>query len=123
MHNFIGLRARIGRVLGAARRLQSRLPRRRWRVLRDPVPSVLDIPAELPARAAVVVAKGGSEQWLAFDCPCGNGHRVILNLDASDRPSWRISERDRLSVTPSVDEVTLDRRCHYILRKGLVKWV
>ena len=55
------------------------------------ISSVVDMPAELRRRTAVLVAKGGVEQWLIFDCPCRAGHRVMLNLDPTSRPTWRLS--------------------------------
>lgn len=87
------------------------------------ISSVFDVPAELRRRTAVLVAKGDVEQWLIFDCPCGARHRVMLNLDPTSRPAWRIIDRQRLTLRPSVDEVTEHGRCHYFINKGKVIWV
>jgi hypothetical protein len=87
------------------------------------VSSVFDVPAELRKRTAVLVAKGDVEQWLIFDCPCGAGHRVMLNVDPTSRPAWRIIDHKRLTLRPSVDEVTEHGRCHYFISKGKVTWV
>ncbi|WP_445168714.1 DUF6527 family protein [Mycolicibacterium sp. Dal123E01] len=114
-----------------------RLPRwlRRWRqllkalasrpvTLQDEViSSVFDVPTEFIRRTAVLVAKGDVEQWLIFDCPCRAGHRVMLNLDPTSRPAWRIIDRQRLTLRPSVDEITESGRCHYFINKGKVIWV
>jgi hypothetical protein len=82
-----------------------------------------EIPETLrPYEAALVVSEGMSK-WLAFDCPCGKGHRVVLNLDASRWPRWTVSADNPLTVSPSVDMDTRDRRCHYILYYGHVNWV
>jgi hypothetical protein len=85
--------------------------------------SVFDVPAELGKRTAVLVAKGDVERWLIFDCPCPARHRVMLNLDPASRPTWRIVDRQRLTLRPSVDEVTEHGRCHYFINKGKVIWV
>lgn len=108
--------------------------RRRWRSLqalasrpvtlrREVISSVFDVPAELRKRTAVLVAKGDVEQWLIFDCPCPAGHRVMLNLDPTSRPTWHIVDRRRLTLRPSVDELTEHGRCHYFINKGKVIWV
>jgi hypothetical protein len=91
--------------------------------IRSGVSSVFDVPAELRRRTAVLVAKGGVEQWLIFDCPCGAGHRVMLNVDPTSCPTWRIIDHERLTLRPSVDEVTEHGRCHYFISKGKVIWV
>lgn len=88
-----------------------------------PVGSVLDVPDDLGARDAVVVAKAGAPLWLAFDCPCRAGHRVMVNLDARSRPVWRVTSARPLTLVPSVDERTVYGRCHYIIRGGKVRWV
>lgn len=81
------------------------------------------IPGTLrPYEAALVVSEGISK-WLAFDCPCGKGHRVMLNLDAARWPRWTVFADNPLTVSPSVDMDTRDRRCHYILYYGHVNWV
>jgi len=90
---------------------------------REVISSVLDVPAELRRRTAFIVAKGDIEQWLIFDCPCAAGHRVMLNLDLTSRPNWHVVDRQRLTLRPSVDEVTEHGRCHYVINKGKVIWV
>jgi hypothetical protein len=89
----------------------------------QPVTSVFDVPAELPRRTAIRVAKGIGDQWLIFDCPCKAGHRVMLNINPDSRPAWRIINNKPLTLRPSVDEVTEHGRCHYLITKGKVTWV
>lgn len=116
------------------RRWLSRWLRRWWQSLRaftlrpvtlqsEEFASVFEIPAELRRRTAVLVAKGEVEQWLIFDCPCKAGHRVMLNLDPASRPTWRVIDRRRLTLRPSIDESTEHGRCHYFINKGKVIWV
>ena len=59
--------------------------------------SVINIPERIPPRIAMVVRKGGRNQWLVFDCPCWTGHRVLLNLDPS-KPSGMDNDANRHSV-------------------------
>lgn len=95
----------------------------RFRVLPATVDSAIDIPDRLARKTAVIVRKGDADVWLAFDCPCRAGHRVMLNLDRRAWPAWTINEPAPLTLVPSVDERTGYGRCHYIIKKGKIRWV
>lgn len=99
------------------------LPFWRWRVI-GRVESADEVPERLPRNAGVIVGDERFPKWLAFDCPCRKGHRILLNADRSRRPAWRIavSAAGRLSVSPSVDFVGNGTRCHYFIREGRVEW-
>ncbi|WP_366002107.1 DUF6527 family protein [Microbacterium sp.] len=94
---------------------------RRWKVVLH-VDSVDDVPTRLRHRQAAIVGTS-HQKWLAFDCPCGNGHRVLLNLDKSHYPQWRIASELPLTLIPSVDEESAAGHCHYIVRNGRIRWV
>ncbi|MGD9729583.1 MAG: DUF6527 family protein [Nitrospiraceae bacterium] len=69
-----------------------------------------------------VLAPDGHDKWLYFQCPCGCGEIVCLNLMRSQSPKWRI-ELNRIgqySVFPSVDSQTCGS--HYWIRNGRVEW-
>jgi hypothetical protein len=88
------------------------------------VESADEIPDRLPRAAAVLVSSAGRHKWIAFDCPCGVGHRILLNLDQSRSPAWIISAQSGLlSISPSVDYYDRMKRCHYFVRAGKVNWV
>jgi hypothetical protein len=95
--------------------------RPRWRVIMQ-VEAADEVPSELPEYGVVVVGGEQYPRWLVFDCPCGKGHRIMLNLDPSRRPVWRVW-REPLTISPSIDDVTKTRRCHFFLRRGRVYWV
>lgn len=100
------------------------LPIWRWRVV-STVESADEIPERLPRNAAILVAGSGEPpKWVAFDCPCRSGHRVMLNTDFRRAPSWQIDLRhtDRLTITPSVDYRGARRQCHYFVRNGRIQW-
>lgn len=99
------------------------LPFWRWRMI-GMVDSADEIPDRLPRNAAVVVGDDRFPKWLAFDCPCRKGHRIMLNTDRARRPSWRFSRtpEGHLTVTPSVDFVGDAFRCHYFIREGKIEW-
>jgi hypothetical protein len=107
--------------LGLKRWWQSRHPGP-WRV--GLVVSEADqIPTAMAAYEAVLVGCNGISKWLAFDCPCGTGHRVMLNLDRARSPHWTVFAEAPLTISPSVDMETAGRRCHYLLYYGHVNWV
>lgn len=99
------------------------LPLWRWRII-GAVESADEVPDRLPRNAAVMVGDEKFPKWLAFDCPCRTGHRILLNTDPGRRPAWRIapSQAGRLSIAPSVDFVGASTRCHYFIREGRVEW-
>src|ERR1700729_1097246 len=84
--------------------VSGRLPQ--W-LLRQPVhcagfvEAADEIPEKLPRNAAVIVGTALRPKWIAFDCPCLSGHRIMLNLDHDRRPYWQISKVDGpLSLSP-----------------------
>lgn len=99
------------------------LPFWRWRVI-GAVESADEIPERLPRNAAVVVGDERHTKWLAFDCPCRKGHRIVLNTDFARRPAWRLATdpKGHLTVSPSVDFVGDRFRCHYFIRGGKIEW-
>jgi hypothetical protein len=109
----------------------ARLSFRRWWHSRRPgpwrvalvVPEADHVPNEIPPNGAVLIRSGSALKWLAFDCPCGRGHRVMLNLDSSCWPCWQVEAEAPLTLWPSVDVVINSRRCHYVIFHGRIEWV
>lgn len=97
----------------------------RWRL--DAMVSDMDeVPLNIRPRRAYLVGTPSRPKWLVFDCACGGGHRILLNLDAARHPFWtlRLSKITKaLSLHPSVDYHDDGRTCHYIVSKGRIKWV
>src|SRR5713226_7403315 len=93
------------------------LPRFRWRIVAH-VEAGDAIPEKIPRNGVVVVSRLGLPTWVAFDCPCRSGHRIMVNLDGSWRPHWRITSLKPLSISPSFDDVTQQQRCNFLLRQG-----
>lgn len=98
-----------------------RLPRRRWRLVLV-VDEADEVPDRLPRRAAVLAGPAQNPKWIAFDCPCGQGHRVMLNLDHRRPPTWLLVNQRRLTLSPSIDDYAVGR-CHFFIRQGKIKWV
>ncbi len=103
-------------------RWQEWLPIHGWRIVAV-VEAADDVPRRLPRRGAVLIGSVSRPKWVAFDCPCGRGHRILLNTDKSRRPHWSVSLDGPLSITPSIDSVYAMHRCHYFVRDGKVRWV
>lgn len=97
-------------------------PWRKYRVVARAAVADL-VPDRLPRRGTVVVGEPGRETWIAFDCPCADGHRLIVNLDARRKPAWALTIKPALSLRPSIDDRAGARRCHFVLRNGTVQWV
>ena len=87
------------------------------------VTSVADIPDSIPKRRGVITGAPGHVKWVVFDCPCGRGHRVMLNLDPAHRPRWHIGQASPLTLYPSVYERSPVGHCHYVVREGRVTWI
>lgn len=98
------------------------IPRRTWRIVAK-VDAADDVPARLPRNGVVVVGSRQQPKWLAFDCPCRTGHRVMVNLDANRSPQWRFTDERALSVWPSFDCRGPSLRCHYLITRGDVFWL
>lgn len=103
--------------------LFNRIPWRRRLSIGGRADAADEIPETLPRLGAVIVGPNASPTWLAFDCPCMTGHRIMLNLDQRRRPAWTVSENKKLTIHPSVDSRRPERRCHYWVRQGKITWV
>lgn len=109
--------ARVGRIP-----FWQWIPGRAWRIVAT-VEAADEVPERLPANGAVMVGSTDHPKWLIFDCPCKTGHRIMVTLDPSHRPHWVIRKGKKLSLSPSVDYRTKERRCHYYLTNGKITWV
>ena len=98
------------------------LPWRRWWIIGH-VDAGDEIPEKLPHRGVVLVGTAQHATWAALDCPCGTGHRLLVNLDSRRHPRWELDSKPRLSLRPSIDAITRDRRCHFVLNQGKVRWI
>ena len=93
-----------------------------WRIV-GVVEAADEIPDRLPRNGAVLVGLPHLPKWVAFDCPCRWGHRIMLNTDRQRQPVWTTTTAKKLTLAPSVDYQGRDRRCHYVIRNGRAKWV
>jgi hypothetical protein len=97
------------------------IPGRSWRIVAT-VEAADEIPLRLPRNGVVLVGSRQYPKWLAFNCPCRTGHRIMVTLDANHSPHWNIVSEQKLSVWPSFDYRTPNLRCHYIIRSGRILW-
>ncbi len=80
-----------------------------------------ELPDDLDPQRLYLI--GEPPKWAVLKCPCGTGHQIDLNLSSPGRPRWTVTfdTRSRPSLSPSVN-VTGDRRCHFWIRHGHVRW-
>ncbi len=102
-------------------RLPDWWPFSRWRVV-GVYQDLDDIPDGLPRKGVAIVQAPNLVKWIVFDCPCGTGHRIMLNGDRARRPYWTLHPARLLSVWPSIDFRGSNRRCHYFIRGGRTLW-
>ena len=106
------------------RSLFERLTPGPWR-LEATVSDMDNVPAHIRPHRAYLVATATHRKWLVFDCPCGTGHRIVLNLDRSRRPTWtvRLCKKGAVTLRPSVNYRDDRLACHYVLSNGRIRWV
>jgi hypothetical protein len=94
-----------------------------WRVV-GVADAADEIPERPPRNAVAMVGSVAFPKWIAFDCPCRTGHRIMLNTDPARRPAWKcvVAPGGRLTIAPSVDYADGRRRCHYFVRDGKILW-
>lgn len=97
------------------------LRRRRWRIV-SRVEAADLVPEQLPARGVVLVETAGQPAWLAFDCPCDKGERILLNVSPMRNPYWTVLKKDPLRLRPSIDIKQPKHRCHFWIWNGKVRW-
>jgi hypothetical protein len=99
------------------------LPVWSWRLV-ELVESANEVSERLPRNGVTLVGTATMPKWIAFDCPCRTGHRIMINADTHRRPFWRLTtdQRGRVTISPSVDYSDQSRRCHYFVRNGKILW-
>lgn len=99
------------------------LPAGSWRVVGQ-VDAADEVPDDIPRNGAVLVGSVEHPKWLALDCPCRSGHRIMVSLDSGHWPHWTlVGASTTLTLWPSIDYHGPSRRCHYFIRRGRVHWV
>lgn len=93
-----------------------------WRLILT-VDAADEVPKILPRNGVVLVGSKRNPKWLVFDCPCPIGHRIMLDLEPTHFPHWRLVTYPRLAVWPSIDFQGPNYRCHYLIRGGQIIWV
>ena len=97
-------------------------PWRVWRIVGQ-VGAGDEVPDRLPDRGVVLVGAPRRATWAVLDCPCRTGHRLMVNLDRARRPFWSVDALNPLSIRPSIDDTTVERRCHFRVCGGRISWV
>lgn len=80
-------------------------------------------PEDIAPEEIVIVGDEKYRKWACFRCPGGCGEIILLSLNKSRRPSWRLllDWLKRPTLHPSVRQLN-DCKCHFWVRKGRVDW-
>jgi hypothetical protein len=102
-----------------ARTLRTRQQGLRYTVVR--VAGRAELPDPLPPGVLHVV--GEPAKWAVLNCPCGSSHTLDINLAAPGRRRWTLSgPAEAPSVRPSVNYADGERRCHFWIIDGVLRW-
>jgi hypothetical protein len=70
----------------------------------------------------IVLVERGHAREVLFQCPCGCGEIVVINVDRAAGPAWRVRIRgERLTLMPSVLR-TSGCESHFVLWDNQVCW-
>lgn len=80
-------------------------------------------PEEIASGEIVIVGDETYRKWACFRCPGGCGEVILLSLNTSRRPSWKVilDWLKRPTLDPSVRQLN-ECKCHFWVRKGRVEW-
>jgi hypothetical protein len=82
-----------------------------------------EVPTRLPRRALAVSGSPENPRWVSFECPCGTGHTIMVNLSTKRPPFWTLSlGGGGPSLSPSVNFNDAYTRCHFWVRDGRVNF-
>ena len=81
-----------------------------------------EVPEALPPKGVILVGDEANPTWAVLECPCRRGHRLMVNLDRSRRPVWTIDPIKPLTIRPSIDDITPERQCHFVVHRGRIRW-
>lgn len=83
-----------------------------------------DFPDKVKDKVIYIVGEGRFHWVLVFQCPCGCGHTIQLNLLNEADPCWtfQISKKHEISIWPSVWRTT-GCKSHFIVQNGKIEWV
>lgn len=79
---------------------------------------------DAPADREVYLIGEGDHLWsAAFQCPCGCGALIQLNILRDAKPRWEVTRHSdgTVSLYPSVWR-QVGCRSHFVLRQGIIEW-
>jgi hypothetical protein len=86
------------------------------------VESMTELPENLK-NVIYVVGTAAKYKWVVFNCPCGCGERLDVNLMRSRHPFWKLNlEGGKASLSPSVWVPTDRCGSHFWLIDSQVHW-
>lgn len=94
-----------------------------WRIIYRAA-HVTDLPDQLKHDRVYVVGEDGYDWSAAMLCPGGCGKTLEMNLLPDAKPVWSLTQGTdgTVSLHPSVWLKTVCA-CHFVLKRGRVRWV
>lgn len=82
-----------------------------------------DLPAYPDENIFYIIGSFDKPWLLAFNCPCGCNSLIQLNLLEEASPCWefKITEENRMSISPSIHRTT-GCRSHFFIKDSKVDW-
>lgn len=84
---------------------------------------VKESPEVIAENTVIIVAEDGMPDSLVFKCPCGCNTDIYLNLLKDAKPRWnfRISKKNKITITPSIWR-KVGCKSHFFIRVGRIIW-
>jgi len=83
----------------------------------------VDIPKQISRKKIYLIGKPEAKWVAIFQCPCGCGESVYLNLLSDARPCWHFwTVGKKISFHPSIWQKN-GCKSHYFIKDGRVKWI
>lgn len=79
------------------------------------------VPADLDRHTIHLIEIGGEARWAIFECPCGRGHPIAVNLADGPHPHSSLDVRE-VTINTQVETNHSERRCRFRVTNGRVTW-
>lgn len=82
-----------------------------------------DVPDFPKSRTIYIIGNQGYYWQLVVECPCGCKKLLYMNLMKEHYPNWsyQISERNKISISPSIDRF-VGCKSHFFIKNGHLIW-
>ena len=87
------------------------------------VDAMRSLPADLSSNLLYLVGDKVAPKWAVLACPCGCGERIDVNLMASRKPVWTLTQsHGRVTLSPSLWVPRTKCGSHFWIIDSRVEW-